>query len=1449
VIQAPLMEQKTPSNPVPELIEAVLENSYDIISILAIDNTIIYESPAVTRVLGFLPHELIGTNKFELVHPDDVELLKRELEEVSVQGAGEVLPYRCRTKTGDWRWLESTVAMITHPPYEGRVMVHSRDVTRRKEAEAEVHRKNREISETWESMTDAFYTVDKEWRFTYINKQSERLLRRTRAELLGRNVWEEFPAAEGLLAPHYHRSVTERITLEFEIFYPPLETWFEIHIYPTPSGLSVYFYDINDRKAMEVKDREDREFLQSILDALTSHVAVLNEDGVIVTTNASWQNFLLENEGETLHCGVGANYLDACDKATGDAIPIANEVAAGIREIIAGTRNQFSLEYSCLTPVRERWFNVKVTRFNGHNPVSIVIAHEDITERKLAENLRSNFTAIIETTEDAIIGIDVNRAIASWNPGAERVYGYKAEEIIGQHYDILIPPEQRTQYHEHVEKILAQKRSILLEANRYRADGSLIHVSTRVTPVCNAAGGVIGACAITRDITEQKQAQEERDRFFTLSLDMLCIVDNNAHFKRVNPAFERILGYSEAELTARPFMDFIHPDDVAKTEDAVRQLASGIPVTYLLNRYRCHDGTYKSISWVSAPYGNIYYAAGRDITELEGAQEELERSLALFQATLESTHDGILAVDEAGQITHCNQRFIDMWNIPQELIDTQEDSRILDYVKDQMQDPQEFIEAITAVYRDPNTQSFDVLYLRDGRVFERYSKSQIINEVSRGRIWDFSDVTERSRAEKEQMRLNMELDEERRRLTDILESVPGIVWENHVDSDTLRQYPIYISDYLTTMLGYSPAELLYSAELWAAMIHPDDQRAATAKIRAMIERKHGDTFLQRMVAKDGSEIWTESYCSIILNWSGRVAGVRGVTMDVTDRMKALEEQSHLAALLEATSDLVGWTTPAGITQYLNPAGRVMLGLGLQDPVEGRPFTDFISADAHTRFIEESLPQATIKGAWSGETTFCNSSGREIPISQVITAHKNVQGDVKFFSTVSRDISDRKAAEFALVRAKDELEERVQLRTQELAQSNDALLSQMEERQKALVALQEAIKALQSANTEAEMARSEAERANTAKSEFLSRMSHELRTPLNAILGFGQILELSKLDVLQEESVGHILKAGDHLLDLINEVLDISRMEAGTMSLSIEPVPLWEVVKEAIDLVRPLGYHKEIQIYDDETEHCLHHILADRQRLKQVLINLLSNAIKYNIHGGRVGISCQLLEGNILRFGVEDTGYGMSAEDMKKIFTPFERLGNKVADIEGTGLGLALSRRLTEAMGGTLHVESLPGQGSIFYIELPCVDSKSKTRDSEQQTNSNSPTNYDSEKTYTVLLIEDNISNQRFIQAILAKRPRIQLLATTQGRIGLELVQKHKPDLLLLDLHLPDISGEEVLRSLQQDEATQNIPVVICSADATPSQIQRLRSAGAKQYLTKPLNVKRLLEVVDKILNM
>jgi PAS domain S-box-containing protein len=512
-------------------------------------------------------------------------------------------------------------------------------------------------------------------------------------------------------------------------------------------------------------------------------------------------------------------------------------------------------------------------------------------------------------------------------------------------------------------------------------------------------------------------------------------------------------------------------------------------------------------------------------------------------------------------------------------------------------------------------------------------------------------------------------------------------------------------------------------------------------------------------------------------------------LDVTERGRANDavrkREATLQAVIRASPDIILILDGGGRVRYLSPAMQRITG----HPVDGRIGADalnptLVHPDDRERFTQA---QRRVLTGQDQEATVRlrvrHAEGHWV----FLEAHSRQLGDGELL-IVSRDVTGQVVLE------------------EELRQAKRA-----------------------------------AEQANQAKSDYLSRMSHELRTPLNAIIGFAQLLELEELTDDQHQGLRHILSGARHLLALINEVLDIAAIEAGRLSLSLEPVAAADLVAESVSLIRPLADQHSILVV---AQPCDDYVLGDRQRLMQILLNLLSNAVKYNHEGGSVRVACEHAPGGRLRITVTDTGPGIETESRELLFVPFERLASDLSSVEGTGLGLPLSKRLAEAMGGTLELASTPAQGSSFWVELPRAQGPDE---GEQQVVA--PVQGQPEQAgsaMTVLCIEDNLSNLQLIDQVVSRRPEVKLISATRPQLGLELANEHQPDLVLLDLHLPDMPGTEVLHRLRTNPRTADVPVVILTADARPGLVTKLLSQGARDFLAKPLDVDELLGLLDAI---
>ncbi|MDI1258823.1 ATP-binding protein [Aquabacterium sp.] len=417
----------------------------------------------------------------------------------------------------------------------------------------------------------------------------------------------------------------------------------------------------------------------------------------------------------------------------------------------------------------------------------------------------------------------------------------------------------------------------------------------------------------------------------------------------------------------------------------------------------------------------------------------------------------------------------------------------------------------------------------------------------------------------------------------------------------------------------------------------------------------------------------------------------------------------------------------------------------------------------------------------------------------------------------REVDERRNAQHEIMRLNEELEQRVQERTRQLEASNQEL----------------------------NLATQAAESANQAKSEFLSSMSHELRTPLNAIIGFGQLLTSDVMSPTAEQKktfTEHILRAGRHLLELINEILNLAQIESGHLSLSLEPVSLQEVLQDCQTMVEPLGDQRGVRTLFPAS--CDLTVMADRTRLKQVLLNLLSNAIKYNRDMGAVVVDCSAHGERRIRVAVQDTGMGLTEDQLKLLFQPFNRLGQEAGAQEGTGIGLVVTKHLVESMGGEIGVTSTVGMGSMFWIELNASEPMPTFVHDEVTTAMASKIEHHPHNCYTVLYVEDNPESLKLVEQILSTRPDIRLLSAPDGRMGVELARAHLPDLILMDNNLPGLDGASAQAILRKDPKTEHIPVIALTANAMPRAINQGLASGFFRYITKPINVKDLLEAID-----
>ena len=570
-----------------------------------------------------------------------------------------------------------------------------------------------------------------------------------------------------------------------------------------------------------------------------------------------------------------------------------------------------------------------------------------------------------------------------------------------------------------------------------------------------------------------------------------------------------------------------------------------------------------------------------------------------------------------------------------------------------------------------------------------------------------------------------------------------------------------------------------------------------------------DIYELTYIRKDGTRLPAIVSVTALRDAHGKVIGYLLIGTDNTVRKQVEAEQALLdqrlrdqqfytRSLIESNIDAIMTTDPRGIISDVNGQMELLTGC-TRDELIGAPFKNYFTEPARA---EAAITRVLREGKVTNyELTAHTRDGKETVVSYNATTFHDRDRKLQGVFAAARDVTERKQFE----------------------------------------------QALQSNNVELESAKAIAEKANLAKSEFLSSMSHELRTPLNAVLGFAQLMasDTPPPSAAQTQSIDQILKGGWYLLRLINEILDLAMIESGKVTMSQESMSLTDVLQDCQAMIEPQAQKRGIQMTFPQLDN-LFFVHADRTRVKQVMINLLSNAIKYNRVGGAVIVECEMHAENRVRVCVKDTGTGLTADQLAQLFQPFNRLGQETSAEEGTGIGLVVTKQLVELMGGRIGVESKVGIGSTFWVELeasgaPALLFGVAGADSAA---SGPPVEQGTSRKRTLLYVEDNPANLTLVEQLIARRTDLKLLTAVDGHLGIQLARAFQPDVILMDINLPGISGFGVLKILGVDPATSHIPVIALSANAVPRDIEKGIEAGFFRYLTKPIKVVEFMDALD-----
>ena len=916
-----------------------------------------------------------------------------------------------------------------------------------------------------------------------------------------------------------------------------------------------------------------------------------------------------------------------------------------------------------------------------------------------------------------------------------------------------------------------------------------------------------------------------------------------------NVGAERMLGYAAAEVINK-----ITPADISDPQEVIARAKAlsaelGTPITpgfealvfkasrgiediYELTYFRKDGSRFPAVVSVTALRDAQemiigYLLIGTDNTARKRAEEALLKAGALQSAIFNSANFSSIATDAKG--------VIQIFNVGAERMLGYKAAEVMNKITPaDISDPQEVVARAAALSLELATTiapGFEALVFKASRGIEDiYELSYIRKDGSRfpavvsvtalrdaqneiiGYLLIGTDNTARKEAEEALLRAGALQNAifNSANFSSIATDAKGVIQIFNVGAERMLGYTA-----ADVMDKITPAEISDSKEVIARakdLSLAFDTPIAPGFEALVFKASRGieDIYELTYIRKDGTRFPAVVSVTALRDAQSTIIGYLLIGTDNTARkqveaeqkildQKLRDQQFYTRSLIESNIDALITTDPSGIITDVNKQMEALTGC-TRDELIGAPFKNY--------FTDPERAEAGIKQVLTAskvtdyELTARNRDGQETVVSYNATTFYDRDRKLQGVFAAARDVTERKRLD----------------------------------------------RVLQENNVELASAKALAEKANRSKSDFLSSMSHELRSPLNAILGFAQVMETDKPapSVSQKESISQILQAGWHLLNLINEILDLAKIESGKLSLSLEAVSLADVMVECQHMIDRQAHKRGIAMsfQDISTPY---HVYADRTRLKQVLLNFLSNAVKYNCENGAVEVTCTASATGQIRVNVRDTGEGLSPEKLTQLFQPFNRLGQEASGEEGTGIGLVVAKQLVELMGGVIGVDSTIRVGSNFWFELLGVAEPRLVIESHLPTVTPVREERKGLAVREVLYVEDNPANLKLIEQLLGRRADLSLLTAMTGDLGVELARIHLPDVILMDINLPGISGIEALAILSRDQATAHIPVVAISANAMPHDIEKGLKAGFFRYLTKPIKVNEFIDTLDEAL--
>jgi PAS domain S-box-containing protein len=1040
----------------------------------------------------------------------------------------------------------------------------------------------------------------------------------------------------------------------------------------------------------------------------------------------------------------------------------------------------------------------------------------------------TRFRTLVQASPVGVFETDADGYCTYVNDKWCGIAGMSCDSAMGDGWIRAIHPEDR-------EWLTQAWQSAITSNDPFKGEYRIQHADSRTTWVYGQAvavksgdGHTTGFVGTITDITPIVQAEHalqisEQSYHSVISAmsEGVLVQGRDRTIHTCNPSAEKILGVSAGSVIGRqslgPHFRAVCEDGTSFPQDGMpgpHTLVTGIPLNNIIMSVLRPDNR---VVWLSVSTRPITLAGESephavvtsflDITDKRNADTELRAGQRQLQDILNSMTSFVGMFDTDGTVLEVNRAPLDAAGLTR-----------AEVVGKNFADAwwwtwsQEATEEIAGIIRrvaagETLRRDLKARVAQDRYIITDTTFSPLLD--SEGKVFRIVasaiDITERKAAEETLRRSESSLSAAQR-----IAHVGNWTWN-------IESGEILWADEVFRIFGHAPQEFLPTYNRFLGSIHPDDRQKVTDAVNQSVADHTPYSVDHRIIRQDGSERTVREEGEASYDAAGKPLTMIGTVQDITEykniesRLKSanddlerrvsvrtkevIQERNFISAVLETVGALIVVLDSHGHIVGFNRACEKITGYTFGEVRDSAIWNVLIPKEDVAAVRQIFSGHAAGSPASQHENHWITKSGQRRLISWSNSTITDGDGKVRIIGT-GIDITERKRAELALIKSKEE-----------------------------------------------------AEHANTAKSAFLSRMSHELRTPMNAILGFGQILDADSKHPLtpdQQEGVSEILKAGYHLLDLINEVLDLSRIEAGKMALAIEPVSVRQIIDQAAHMVTPLIRQRSIKLLNRTAKSRDLAVMADKTRLKQVLVNLLSNAAKYNVDNGRIMITCDELPNDRARISVTDTGPGIAADKLASLFVPFERLGAEFTEIEGTGIGLALSKHLVDMMDGAIGVGSTPGQGTTFWLELKTMAIPARTGKTTDPGRAQQDMGIEGK--IRVLYVEDNPSNLKLVASILSRYENFILLSAGTGELGVDLARAHRPEIILMDIHLPGISGYEALDILRKHEETSAIPVIALSADAMPHDIKRGLEAGFHRYLTKPLKLNELMEAMDSAVN-